>query len=77
MKPQSAAVLKLLEEKPSGVTQREAIVRLACYRLAARVADLRAEGYTITSESVVQGGVRFARYRLIVPEQVEQMEAFG
>ena len=66
MKPQSAAVLALLERHPqSGVTQQQAIAVLSCYRLAARIADLRAEGYPIVAESVTQGGVRFARYRLV------------
>ena len=76
MKPQSRAVLELLRRHPqSGVTQQQAIAVLACYRLAARVADLRADGFDIRSESVTQGGVRFARYRLV--EAPEQMAAFG
>jgi hypothetical protein len=71
MKPQSRDVLELLRRHPqSGVTQQQAIAVLKCYRLAARVADLRAEGYDIVSESVTQGGVRFARYRL-VPDPVQ------
>ena len=66
MKPQSHAVLALLERHPqSGVTQQQAIAVLSCYRLAARIADLRAEGYPIVAESVTQNGVRFARYRLV------------
>jgi len=36
MKPQSHAVLALLERHPqSGVTQQQAIAVLSCYRLAA------------------------------------------
>ena len=65
MKPQSRDVLELLRRHPqSGVTQQQAIAVLQCYRLAARVADLRADGYTIRSEWVTQGGVRFSRYVL-------------
>jgi len=63
MKPQSRDVLTLLERGP--VTQQDAIREVACYRLAARISDLRAEGYPIVAESVTQGGVRFARYRLV------------
>ena len=72
MKPSTAAVLDLLRRHPqSGVTQQQAIAVLSCYRLAARVSDLRAEGYDVRSELVTQGGVRFARYRLVeAPEQV-------
>ena len=63
MKPQSRDVLTLLERGP--VTQQDAIREVACYRLAARISDLRAEGYPIVAESVTQNGVRFARYRLV------------
>lgn len=78
MKPQSRAVLELLQRHPqTGVTQQRAIAELGCYRLAARVADLRADGYEIVSEMVLQGGVRFARYRLVIPEKYTQLSAFA
>lgn len=74
MKPQSRAVLDLLRRHPqSGVTQQQAIAVLSCYRLAARVSDLRADGYAIRSETVTQGGVRFARY--VLEEAPEQLVA--
>ena len=66
MKPQSAEVLHLLRSSPNGVTQQDAITFVQCYRLAARIADLKADGIAIESELVTQGGVRFARYRLAV-----------
>jgi len=70
MKPQSRDVLTLLERGP--VTQQDAIREVACYRLAARISDLRAEGYPIVAESVTQDGVRFARYRLVTGEPVQE-----
>jgi hypothetical protein len=71
VKPQSRDVLDLLRKFPaSGITQHDAITFLSCYRLAARIADLRAEGYTIHSEQVSRDGVRFARYTL-VPDPVQ------
>lgn len=69
MKPQSAAVLRLLERGP--VTAQDAIRELACYRLAARVADLRADGIRIDAEQVNLDGVRFARYRLATGVMVQ------
>jgi hypothetical protein len=69
MKPQSAAVLRLLERGP--VTQQDAIKAIACYRLAARISDLRADGFPIASESVTVDGHTFARYRLAGPVQAE------
>ena len=71
MKPQSREVLRLLQTAPEGTTQQDAIRRIGCYRLAARISDLRADGYRITSELVTGDGVRFARYRLVTePEQM-------
>ena len=67
MKPQSRAVLELLERHPqSGVTQQQAIQVLSCYRLAARISDLRAEGIDIESLPATDSqGHRYARYRLV------------
>lgn len=51
------------------ITQAEAIAEYGCYRLAARVADLKAAGYNISSR--IETGknrygerVSFARYTL-------------
>ena len=75
MKPQSRDVLEFLRRHPqTGLTQQRAITELRCYRLAARVADLRADGYTIRSVSVKQDGVRFARY--VLEEGPTQLSAF-
>ena len=75
MKPQSREVLELLRERPSGISQQTAITVLGCYRLAARISDLKADGYVVTSELVIRGGSRFAVYRLV--EAPEQLVAFG
>jgi hypothetical protein len=69
VKPQSAAILRLLERGP--VTQHDAIREASCYRLAARISDLRADGIPIASESVTFEGRTFARYRLAGPIQAE------
>jgi hypothetical protein len=71
-KPQSAEVLHLLRASGIvGVTQQDAIRFAQCYRLAARIADLRAEGYRILSVQVSKDGHRFARY--ILEEAPEQL----
>lgn len=51
------------------ITPVEALDQYGCFRLAARVAELKAEGYHITSEIVSKQNrfgetVRFAKYRL-------------
>ena len=73
MKPQSRDILILLQHAPEGLTQQDAIREVACYRLAARIADLRAEGYPIVAESVTHNGVRFACYRLVTAPVQEEI----
>jgi hypothetical protein len=71
METQSQAVLKLLRTVPGGVTQQDAIAFISCYRLAARISDLRADGYRIQTTIVTQGGHHFARYT--IEESPEQL----
>jgi hypothetical protein len=66
---QTAAVLRMMLDRWEGITSLDAINELGCTRLAARIADLRAEGHAIRSDMVTvknrQGqDVRVARYRL-------------
>ena len=70
MKPSSAAVLRLLERHPEGITPFDALAEARCMRLAARVSDLRADGYAIAAELVTTNGKRYARYTL-VPDSVQ------
>lgn len=74
MKPQARDVLYLLRFKGDlGVTQQDAIRELSCYRLAARVADLKADGYFIRTQLATDSrGHRYARYVL---EEREQLAA--
>lgn len=73
VKPQSADVLRLLRLHPEGVTQQDAIREIACYRLAARVSDLKAEGIEVRAVLVGSNGHRYARYFLV--EQPVQLAA--
>jgi hypothetical protein len=76
---QTDGVLALLHANgEAGLTPMEALERLGCFRLAARVAELRAQGYVIENR-----GTKFARYVLvpaaspaIVPES-EQRALWG
>ncbi len=68
MKPGTEAVLALLRARGDGVTSLEAL-RAGCgSRLAARIAELRAEGHDIRSIYVTAtDGQRVVRYRLERP----------
>jgi len=61
---QNAAILRYLQAGYS-LTPREALDLFGCFRLGARIADLKAKGHAIKSELVtVDGGKRVSRYTL-------------
>jgi hypothetical protein len=60
MKSQTQKILSLLKRKRA-ITQRDAIERVNCYRLSARIFELRRAGFEIVANT--QRG--FAAYTLI------------
>lgn len=46
------------------LTPLMALRRFGCFRLGARIYDLKRDGHRITSELVKRGGARVAEYRL-------------
>jgi hypothetical protein len=70
----TAAVLRLLRLRGAeGVTPLLALQEVGCFRLSARVFDLRAMGHRIEREWVTTpGGSRVARY-VLVEERPEQL----
>ncbi len=70
MKPQTRAILELLTAAgPDGVTPHDALREAGCFRLAARVAELRREGLDVrTTWETDTDGTRWARYLLIPPK---------
>jgi hypothetical protein len=65
VKPQTAATLQLLRERPTGVTAIDALSTVGSFRLAARIAELKAAGYVIRAETIrTPTGKRIARYVL-------------
>lgn len=61
---QCQIVLRHLKDK-GPITQKEAAALYQCWRLSARIKDLRYAGWNILSESVSGGGKRWSRYWLI------------
>lgn len=65
---QKQMILRHLQEMGS-ITPGTAIEEYGCFRLSARIADLRADGYEIITEMEARRNrfgkrVRYARYRL-------------
>ena len=60
---QNACIATWLKQGNS-ITPLEALNKFGCFRLGARIADLRKAGYNIETKMVEQNGKRFAQYRL-------------
>lgn len=63
MKSQNTKILNYLS-KGKVLTPLQALNKFGCFRLAARIADLRKQGHTIFTESVKLNNKTFAGYRL-------------
>lgn len=65
---QADIILRLLRNRREGITALEALDWAGCFRLAARISDLRAAGNDIRTEMVaLPDGKRIARYYLVEP----------
>ena len=63
---QANAILEYLQDGNS-ITPMDALNLCGCFRLSARIADLKKRGYDIVTEKVkVDGGKYVARYHLAV-----------
>lgn len=63
---QTRIILRMLRERPEGITAIDALREAHSLRLAARISDLRDEGHQITTEMYrLADGKRIARYRLV------------
>jgi hypothetical protein len=59
---QAALILAHLQQRP--ITPLEALDLYGCFRLGARIWELKQDGYDIVTDTVEKNGKRFARYRL-------------
>lgn len=60
---QNAAILSYLSRRKA-LTALQALERFGCFRLAARVYDLREQGHRIQSRVIEASGKRIAEYYL-------------
>ena len=59
---QTQAILAMLQERP--ITSLDALREAGCFRLAARIYDLKAQGHDIRRQMVTVNGKRVALYTL-------------
>lgn len=63
MKPsQKSLIRRHLKSKP--ISPLEALQEYGCFRLAARIAELREDGHNIETVQTKQNGKHYATYRL-------------
>jgi hypothetical protein len=62
-------ILGALKKRKTGITAIDALTGCGCFRLAARISDLRKQGHPIITESISAGGKVFARYKYIKKEK--------
>ena len=68
MKSQTDAILRHLQVEGS-ITPIKALERYGCFRLAARISDLRAQGHPIVTDTVTRNGKSYASYRLVTKDE--------
>lgn len=51
-------------QKGNKITPIEALNKFDCFRLSARIAELRKDGYAIKTEIIRKGNKRFAEYSI-------------
>lgn len=78
---QRDAILAWLRLYPDGITPSDAYRHLGCMRLAARIAELRADGFQIATVNETRDGKTWARYQLVWPKppvpETEQRALWG
>lgn len=64
MESQEKKILKYLQTH-EGISNRIAVEQFQCYRLSARIFDLREQGHDIISEQITVKNSTFAFYKLV------------
>ena len=60
---QNQNILKFMKKQP--ITAMDALSKFGCFRLAARIKELRGLGHNIITETIKENGKAYAKYRLI------------
>jgi uncharacterized protein YjhX (UPF0386 family) len=64
MKSQNERILQHLK-RGGKITPLDALEKFGCFRLAARISDLRKDGHLISTENLTKDGKTFASYKYI------------
>ena len=61
---QETQILQMLKTSPTGITAIDALEKAQCFRLAARIKNLRNAGHDIETKRESKNGKSYARYWL-------------
>ncbi|MCK5609269.1 helix-turn-helix domain-containing protein [Candidatus Pacearchaeota archaeon] len=61
---QEKQILKHLQSRKR-LTQFQALTKFGCFRLAARIGNLKEKGHNIQTTPIYKNGKRFAQYHLV------------
>ena len=64
MMTQNELILNYLKEHKDGITPLDALEMFGCFRLSARISDLRHDGHSILSLRETKNGKTYCRYKL-------------
>lgn len=64
MKSQNEQILQHLK-RGRKITPLDALNKFGCFRLAARISDLRKDGHIISTNNVTKEGKTFASYKMV------------
>jgi len=67
---QTKLIYEYLKRTEDGITPLDALEKFGCFRLSARIADLRDEGHNIVTLRETKNGKTYARYKLERSEDV-------
>ena len=67
MKKKSTQTTMILAhlKKGSSITPMDALKLFGCFRLSARIADIRSMGYKVVTKYVTEKGKTYASYRML------------
>ena len=63
-------------QKGKSITPIDALNKFGCFRLSARILDLRKRGYPIITQTITKQGKTFASYSLSTKSMAQQYKSY-
>ena len=73
---QNTQILSYLKQGKK-ITPIDALNKFGCFRLSARILDLRKSGHPIITQTITKQGKTFASYSMSTKSMAQQYKSFG